>query len=1071
MALIFLWKTLSYLIFNMIMNNRPTKKYFITLVFAFLFGFLFSQKTQIYLDKDAAYKTALDLFDKKQYTAAQKSFIDYINSSQSVTLLKIDAEYYAAACGIELFHKDGEWRMKEFVKRHPESNKVRWGYFYLGKSNFRKKKYEESIEFLEKVDIYELNKENLAELYFKRGYSYFVTNNTEKAKSDLFEIKDVDNKYAHPANFYYSHIAYRDKNYETALQGFSRLLDDETFSKIVPYYITQIYFIQGKYSDVVKNAPALLDDTTHVQKEGEINRMIAESYFNLNDFSNALSYFKKSEKNGVGFNTQGNYEIGYCYYKIKEYATAISYFEKSTDLKDSLAQNAWYHLGECHVNTNNKSKARNAFLSASNLNFDAKITEDALFSYAKLCYELSFAPYNDAVLAFQKYIIDYPESSRKAEAYNYLINVYSTTKNFSQAIYSIEKIQPLDPILKITYQKLIYFKAVEFFNNNNLDSASKYFSKSLSVNFDKNYNALSQYWLGEISYIKKDYITAIEKWKKFQLMEGTFGMTEYDLSNYNIGYAYFQQKNKKDYENANISFRKFLLTKNKYDSKKIADANIRTADSYFMNNVYLQAADYYETAIALNQIDVDYCIYQKALCSGLLKNNKEKINDLKLLVSKYPQSNYMSAAVFETAETYSKDLNSPDDAIIYYQKIIDNFPNSSFFNPALAGIGLMYFNKKEDDKAFSYFDQIVKKDPKSSESREVLETIKKIFDAKGDIDGKEKYFASIGNPLSVNEIELSLYEAAKEAYYNQKNCDLALPKLASYIDKYKDGKYILEMNFCFAECSYSVNQFDNALKSYQYVVNKSRNVYTETSLVKATYLLYKDKKYEEALPMYKKLDEYAETPVNKLSGRIGAMRCAFVLKDFEVALEFANKVLDTEKISPQQTNEARYDKAKSLYELNRLDDALIVFKTIFKSAKNLTGAEALYHIAKIQFSKQDYNSVEKTITSLIGYEYSNDDWNTKGLLLLADSYIAKGEYSDAELMLQTVIDGIPPPKQIFVDEATAKLEMLKVKKALNNVPKLETGTEMKLEFKEQNGDKDLFDKLYESKRDSLNSNN
>jgi hypothetical protein len=73
------------------------------------------------------------------------------------------------------------------------------------------------------------------------------------------------------------------------------------------------------------------------------------------------------------------------------------------------------------------------------------------------------------------------------------------------------------------------------------------------------------------------------------------------------------------------------------------------------------------------------------------------------------------------------------------------------------------------------------------------------------------------------------------------------------------------------------------------------------------------------------------------------------------------------------------------------------FKAIHKSAKNITGAEALYHIAKIQLAKQDYTAVEKTITTLVGYEYSNDDWNTKGLLLLADSYIAKGEDADAEV--------------------------------------------------------------------------
>ena len=141
-----------------------------------------------------------------------------------------------------------------------------------------------------------------------------------------------------------------------------------------------------------------------------------------------------------------------------------------------------------------------------------------------------------------------------------------------------------------------------------------------------------------------------------------------------------------------------------------------------------------------------------------------------------------------------------------------------------------------------------------------------------------------------------------------------------------------------------------ALPSYLYIIGKSRNLYSETSLSKGTYILYKDKKYEEVLPLYQKLEEYAETPANKLEGRIGAMRCAFILNKFEIALDFAVKVLNTEKITPQQTNEAKYDKAKSLYELQRYDDAILEFKAIYKSAKNITGAEALYHIAKIQLA-------------------------------------------------------------------------------------------------------------------------
>ncbi len=113
------------------------KKYVISLLLLTFSGLMFSQKTQIYLDKEMLYKTGLELFDKKQYTAAQKTFMDYMSTVSGNTLLKTDAEYYVAACGIELFHKDGEWRMKEFIDNHRESTKIKWAYFYLGKSNFK----------------------------------------------------------------------------------------------------------------------------------------------------------------------------------------------------------------------------------------------------------------------------------------------------------------------------------------------------------------------------------------------------------------------------------------------------------------------------------------------------------------------------------------------------------------------------------------------------------------------------------------------------------------------------------------------------------------------------------------------------------------------------------------------------------------------------------------------------------------------------------------------------------------------------------------------------------------------
>jgi tetratricopeptide (TPR) repeat protein len=1035
-------------------------KRFIKTSVLFLFVFtapLFkAQRTAYYSDPDQLYKQGLDLFDKKQYTSAQKSFTEFASKSRT-SVLKADASYYAAACGIELFNKDSEWLMRDFIATYPANPKVNNAYFYLGKSNFRKKKYKETLEYLEKVDIYKLDKEQLAELYFKRGYSYLSTGNETKAKDDFYEIRDKENKYMALANYYYSHLAYKEKSYELALKGFNQLIGNETFGSVVPYYITQIYFIQGKFDKVVQEGPKLLNDTANIQKEAEINRMIGESYFNMKDYAKAVVYLKKTEL-GSGLNAQGNYVLGYCYYKTNDCGKAIINFSRAAEGKDSIAQSASYHMADCYVKQGEKLKAKNAFYSAYQNNFDKKITEDALFSFAKLSYELDFNPYNEAVKSFSRYLKEYPKSSRKDEVYNYLINVYSTTKSYDQAIKSIESLESIDPILKVTYQKLIYFRGVEYFNNNDLNNAEKQFRKSLAQNSDMKLNSLNQYWLAEISYLRKDYTTAIDTWKKFQVTQGATMLNEYDLSNYALGYAYFQRKEKEDYTNANISFRKFLLTKNTYDENKIADANIRAADSYFMNRDFAQASEYYKTAIAMNKLDVDYSLYQKALCDGLNKNYAEKIAELKKIESRYPKSDYLSAALNEIADTYYNNLREEENAIQYYEKILKNFPNSSFANNCYAQLGNIYYGRKQDDKAFEYYDKFVKNDSKSDAAKDVLQAIKKIFEAKGNVEGMTSYFASVGNPLSEDQIEKVTYQAAYNAFYNDKNCDEAMPKWEAYITKFPNGKYITEAQFNNAECAYSKNIFDKAIAGYQYVISKPRGIYSEAALTKTSYLLYKDKKYEEALPLFQQLEDISETPSNKTSGKLGAMRCAYYLNKFDIALAEANKVLGIEKLSPQQISETKYIKARSLYEIKSFDDALIEFKAMTKTNKNATGAEAYYYIAKIQFAKQDYKEVEKTINKLMSYEYSNDDWNNKGMLLLADAYLAKGENADAQVILESVIEG--KAKQEFVDEATKKLEALKAKQANDNQQQenrlAPENEEMKLEFNQTKKDSALF---------------
>ena len=81
-----------------------------------------------------------------------------------------------------------------------------------------------------------------------------------------------------------------------------------------------------------------------------------------------------------------------------------------------------------------KKKGLLAFQHASEMKFDPKIRQDALFQYAKATYELDYSPFNESIKALDKYIAEYPDAKENDQAYNYLVNVFMTTHNYKDEL-------------------------------------------------------------------------------------------------------------------------------------------------------------------------------------------------------------------------------------------------------------------------------------------------------------------------------------------------------------------------------------------------------------------------------------------------------------------------------------------------------------------------------------------------------------------------------------------------------------------------------------------------------------
>lgn len=998
-----------------------------TLNFLFVVNIAISQDTKNFTESDATYRKALELYQKGIYPSAQKQFEKFIKSTDNyVSHLKTDAEFYIAMCAIELTNNDAEYLIGNFIHNHPESQKIDLAYFAMGKMQYQHKKYTKSISWLTKIDKNGLDKEKQFEMQFILGYCYFMTNDLETASKWLYQVKDVDNKFAGPATYYYSHIAYLQKKYATALKGFEKLKENETFAPVVPFYISQIYYLQGDYKKVVEYSPALIKDNT-TKRTPEIARIVGESYFKLKQYDSSVVYLEKYAEKTQQLTRDDHYLLGFAYYKNQKYADAAKYLERVSTTDDSLSQNAHYHLADCYIQGNDKTKARQAFGMASKLNFDNIIKEDALFNYAKLTYEQLYAPFNEAIEAFRTYIQLYPNTPRTDEAYNYLTLAYLSTRNYKEAVESLEKIKNKDATIKAAYQKTAYYRALELFQNLNFGEAIEMFDISLqNASYNQNLAAQATYWQAEAYYRTEEFAKASEGYNKFILTPGSFNLPEYLMAHYNLGYAYFKLKN---YDEAIVWFRKFNSLSNDEKNVYVGDAYNRIGDSFFIQRKYWAAIDYYDKSISIDKTDADYAAFQRGFSLGLVERPQKKAESLLSLTTKYPNSNYMDDAIFELAESYMV-LNQPSDAKKYYQQIERYYTGSSYYVKALVQLGLINYNTEIPDSAMQYYKRVVEGFPGTSEAKNALIGIRNIYVDKGDATAYFDYASKLGSiaNMSLAEKDSLSYIAAEKLYVNG-DCEKSNQAFNKYLSDFPQGNFIINSNYYLADCYFRNGNTDAAIEAFSKVAAMPKNSFTEQSLLQLGKIYFGKQQYDKCFETYSKLENVAELKSSLLEARLGKLRSAYQLDKLEEIPVIANSVLATEKLPAETEMETRFKLAQTHLKLNRVDDALIEFSKVATNLKTKEGAESKYNIAKIYLNKGEYNKAETEVFAFAEKNTPHQYWLAKSFILLADVYMKQDDFFQAKATLQSVIDGYSNTTDGIIDEATNKLnELVKVEK-------------------------------------------
>ncbi len=987
-------------------------------------GQLFAQESLVHRDVYADYKKAFELYENKMYATARELFDEVgeiipEGTTDEIFTYVSNSKYYSAICAIELNNPDAEQRMLDFIHNNPGNVLIGSAYNQLGNIYYNKKEYTNAVTWYDKVDVKDLSLEERDLYKFQYAYSLFNKKRFPEAKILFAQLKDKPNSpYYYSSNYYYGFIQQDEGNYENALACFEIVKDYSPYSSVVPYYIANIYFQQGKNDKVISYAEPLMADTKLIYY-AEINSLLGQAYFNKNNFTKALPYLSYYIEKAKNIRSEDYYQLAFAQYKTGDTKAALATLKETSDDNDTLYQHIQFLYGNCYLAQGKKEEARNAFMEASRIGIDKEITEDALLNYGKLSYESAY--YTAAVTAFQDYLKSYPKGKNKTEAQELLASSLLSTNDYVAAMDVIDQIPQKTPKLKEAYQKVSYYSGVQLLNSKNYVEAEKMFNQSLENPLDENLQAACYFWLGEIRFNESKYSQAINNHVKFQELAKVAKKlpeeTTVSYSNYTIGYSYFKQKS---FANSANYFSKVVsaLKPSKTDAVQntvYTDAVLRLGDSYFITKDYKKAESNYTKIIDQNGKGVDYALFQKGMLLGLQNNGAGKINTLEQLTSKYSNSLYVDDAMYEIANTHFI-LKQNKEAISAFKDLVNSKPNSSYTIKAYLKLGLIYFNEKDYTSSEKYYKLAYAMSPNSPEGKEAKEGLLDIVAITGNSNAVDGVAAS-------SEIDTKKYDYAKNKFDAGEFAGAAIA-FSDYLREFPSGQFKTEAAFYRGESYFKAEQYAKALPDYETIIVNNRTKYLESALVRAGWIeFYQNEDYKTAYDYYNQLYKVADYKENTFVAMVGLLRTSYYLNDFDQVIVNANRILASDLVSNDQKIEAHYYSGQAQLSNNNIDKAFDAFSKAAALTTNEIGVESRFHMADILFQKGKLDESKAKCLQIINDMPAYEEWIIRSYILMADISAAKGDFVQAKATLNSIIDGYTGDPDL-VQLAQQKLEQI-----------------------------------------------
>lgn len=937
---------------------------------------VYQQAVTLY--QEGVYGSALQLFDQLEQDAMTSG--------------------YKVLCALKMRSSDYQSLMDSYNRTYPSTALTSSIRFENARLLFDQGRWAEATIEFSKVNSSSLDENDVPEYFFKCAFCEFSLGRYPQAEQFFTILEALEHSdYTAPGRYLSGIMRYNNSDFAAAEGYFWKVVEDPRFSDLASFYIVDCEFNQKNYQYAISEGEKIFASAPKERQE-RLARIISESYLILGDNEKARQYYDDISQSDL--NRKDLFYAGSLLYSVHDYQGAIDNYTKMTDRSDSLGQIANYHLANAYLRTRNQVAAMEAFLDASNVDFDPEITEDACFNHAKLAFDL-----NKDTSGFARYIKRYSTSTRGDQIYGYMALAALADKDYTAAVEAYDKIDELTDDMLNNYTKANFLRAHQLFEGSSYRDAVPYFrATSYYLPKTDRLNQFSRYWLGESYYRTGNFASAEQTFTELYNQSALHDKLEGEILSYNIGYSHFKQS---EYEAAARWFDIYIASGH---SLYRQDAMNRRADCDFARQDYKAAIQSYQKVISeFFSPDNIYPYYQQAISYGLSGDKKRKVSTLLHIEDASEDAPLYLDAYYELGRA-QMDAKNNNDAIRSFTHLKEVSKDPGYVAKALIGLGLVHRNMSKYDQALDYYKEVVASMPDSEYAQEAMMAIESIYQTRKQ---PEKFLEYVeANRLNADKTEAEkekMYFNAAEQLYLASSFEQAVPTIKKFIETFPQSADLAQAKFYLAESYRALGQKEQACDFYAEAMKaESQMSFVEMSKLRFAELSYQLERYTDAYNAYTDLLASTRMDANRSVARVGMMRAAYRSRSYEQAVSACDAVLGDQQTSADLSREASFVKAKSLLATSKRSEAMAIFAKLGENPSTPEGAESRFMTIQDLYDRGVFESVDEHVYSFSQTAGQQSYWLARAFIVLGDSFEQRGQYEQAKATFESVRDGYEP---------------------------------------------------------------